>query len=221
MKKFILLAKSRTGSSLLIDCIKQHPELNVFNEIFNYNSASVDNEIFGFNPEFNSKTLRFLESSHDRICTKENCRRAHEKYDGFKLLFCHLKNDVEEYLPEAKIILLHRRNLLERFVSEQVATMTNKWGYSEAYIGQIVINLSELEKNIKNTKNLYKKLDYLDTTKVFYEDGVFDNVNKICDALEIDRFTPNIKSKKRINRPMSEVIYNYDEVKHLDHTSHF
>jgi hypothetical protein len=41
-------------------------------------------------------------------------------------------------------------------------------------------------------------------------------MNDICNFLDIKVFQPQVRTKQRIQRPLNEVISNYDEVKHLD-----
>jgi len=201
--------------------MNQHPDLNMFSEIFNCLNVGIDKDLFDFTPEVDGKTGRNSKESHDRMCTKAHCEKAHEKYDGFKLLLCHLKNDVEEYLPRANVILLHRRNLFERYVSQRVAILTKKWYSSQEFLGKVKLSLEDIERDVEAVVHQYKKFESLDTTNIFYEDDPFENVNKICDALDIKRFTPEINSKKRILRPMLDVVSNYEEVKDFDHENYF
>ena len=221
MKKFVLLGKSRTGSSLLINSLKQHPDMNVLSEIFNWRNDGIDKEIFDFDIEFNESNYKHTAKSHDLMCYKKYCKDAHKKYDGFKLLFCHLKNDVEEYLSETDVFLLYRKNLLKRFVSQRVAFLTDQWFGGEPFTGTVYIRPDEVETDICQVIQEYERLKQFSSLNLFYENSLFDNVNKTCDYLDIKRFTPKIYSKKRIDRPMSEVLHNYEELKQYDHENYF
>ena len=214
MKKFIILSQPRSGSTLLNECLMQHPDLNMFGEIFNYCRRS---NLFA-NQE-GSEILTYKEmKSH---CYRENCIKAHSEYNGFKVLCCHIQNDVHSYIEESLNILLHRRNLLARYVSHVVAAKTEVWEAKKIYNGTIHIEPELAEKDIHNIIHSYKKYDVFSSLNLYYEDSIFENVNKACELLNIKPFTPLITSVKRIDKPLEEVIINYDEVKHLDHTAHF
>lgn len=214
MKKFIILSQARSGSTLLNESIMQHPDLNVFGEIFNYHRGS---SLFADKEGSNILPHKELK----RLCSRENCIKAHNEYDGFKLLLCHVHNDVKSYLKESLIILLRRKNLLARYVSHFVAQNTGIWVAEEHYQGSVRINPKNATNDILKTIAAYDKYKDLSSLDLYYEDSIFENVNKVCDLLEIERFTPIITSIKRVNRPLEDIIINYDEVKHLDHTSHF
>lgn len=213
--KFIILSSARSGSTLLTACVKQHPDLNMHQEIFNIHYKSLDRSIFDFDIECDTKFLDV--GVHDSICRLKYCAEAHKKYDGYKVLFWHLKNDVEEYLSKVKLVLLIRRNLFARYVSEIVANQTNTWQSQEEFLDTVYIDPQYAIKNIEYIKSRYRNFLNYNPLIVYYEDDIFDNVDSVCDFLGEERFLPKIWMKKRIRRPLSEVVVNYEEVKHLDY----
>jgi hypothetical protein len=189
--------------------------MNVYREIFNSHYKSLDKSIFDFDIVCRGK---FVDTDvHDQICQLKYCQKAHEKYDGYKLLFWHLKNNVEEYLSQVKVVLLIRRNLFARYVSETVANQTNIWQGKEEYLGQVYIDPKYVSQNMQYMENRYRNFLVYKPLIVYYEDDLFDNVDKVCDFLNKPRFTPKIFLNKRIQRPLSEVVSNYKEVEHLDY----
>ena len=214
VKKFTVLSRARSGSEVLMGCIMQHPNLNVYGEIFNYYR---EENMFA-NPEGSEYLTREELVS---ICSKDRCVQAHSKYDGFKLLLCHLNDSIKEYLKEINVFTLYRRNLLQRYVSEMVARESNDWASDKDILKSIYIDVDDLKNDILVTKKWYKENDKNTNLKVYYEDGILNNAKMIFESLGVSEFVPKITNKKRILRPMSQVISNYDEVKHFDHANYF
>ena len=225
MSKFVLLADPRTGSSLMMDCLSQHKNLKIVDspggELFNYNYSNLDNKMFDFNLEdlaLRDDGLLLTEESHKFICRKKYCETAHTMYDGYKLLTCHIKNDVEEYLSRVKVIYLHRKNLLAQKVSAIVAIKTGIWFNGNTFEETVVVDPIEVERSIDLF--IKRRRDFcnmnLDKITIAYEDNLQDNMNDVCSFLDIKVFQPQVRTKQTIQRPLSEVISNYDEVKHLD-----
>lgn len=209
--KFIIFGTGRCGSTMLTTSLRQHPELKMFGEIFNRHAQGVDQSLFD---EFYPYDILDTDS-HKKVCTKKVCIKAHEKYDGFKLLFGHVHNDIEEYLKETKVVLL-QRSPFKTAVSSLVADMTNVYLGREEFEGTIHIPLQTMENRIAHTlKRVAYFKQYSDLT-IKYEDDFQENYNKICDLINVSRFTPKVSTIIRIARPMCDVIENYEEIQHLD-----
>jgi hypothetical protein len=225
MEKFVLLANPRTGSSLMMDCLSQHKNLKIVDstggELFNYDYSYLDNKMFDFDLEdlvLRDDGILLTEESHKFICRKKYCETAHTMYDGYKLLTCHIKNDVEEYLSLVKVIYLYRKNLLAEQVSAIVAIKTGLWFNGNPFEETIVVDPIEVEHSIDfviKRRRHFCNMN-LDKITIAYEDNLQDNMNDICNFLDIKVFQPQVRTKQRIQRPLNEVISNYDEVKHLD-----
>lgn len=216
--KFVVIGAARSGTTILNKVLMQSLDLNMYKdyEIFNRHYPCLDQKIFDFDiSEF--ETDRFIsDDQHNRICWKKYCQKAHEYYDGFKLLTWHLKNDVEEYLNECKVILISRKNKLQVVASHTVADMTDNWIGTDKFDGTIYLNPEttklEIETIVKAEKNLLR----YDPCIVYYEDSMQGNIDKICDFLGIPKYEIKYNIEKRIRKSMRNLITNYDEVCQYD-----
>ena len=211
MKKFIILGSGRCGSEMMMRCLAQHPEISSFGEIFCRWHPSVDRDLFDNFIEYDMYDLE----KHKQNCRKSVCIEAHKKYDCFKLLFGHIHNDVEEYLSKTKVVLL-LRNPFKIAVSSLVADATRIYCGKEEFEGTIHIPLEVMEKRIQITLKEVKYYKPYADLVIHYEDDFQDNYDRVCDLANVGRFTPEIRTVLRIARPLSEVIENYEEIKHLD-----
>jgi hypothetical protein len=213
--KFILVGAGRSGTTLYIDSLKQR--LNCFGEVFGKYWPSLDFELFDGNftvlPEDSEKFLN--EEQHGKICRKKYCVNAHKKYDGYKLLYDHIQNDVHEYLNQVKIIHLIRRNKLSCVTSWHAARKNNQW-FNVPFLDRLYLNPSVIRGQIQQIIDydiIYNK--YADLT-IYYEDDFQHNINKICTLLHIPIFNPVVTLTKSINRTLSDIIINYEELKSFD-----
>jgi len=211
MEKFILLGPGRCGSEMIGKSLQQHPDIIFFGEVFNRYSPALDKTLFEMDLNYDLMD----EESHRKICKKKVCISAHKKYDGFKLLFGHIHNDVEEYLNETKVVLL-LRNPFKLILSSCVATMTNKWQSDKPFVGTIYLDPKDIENRIEYQLSLVSKYKKYSDLTIRYEDDFQSNYDKVCNLVNVSVFTPKILTHIRITRPLSEVIENYEEVKHLD-----
>ena len=212
--KFIILGHGRSGTTVLINTLKQNPDIKMYQEILNYYYAGIDTSIFDFDIP---NCTKIPQDTYLKMCDSKYCELAHKKYDGYKILFCHLKNNVAEYLKTVKVILISRRNKLEMQASHEVAVATNKWISTDPFYGTINIDVEKTEKSIKRKiKEEKTAIEDYDPLVVYYEDDMQQNINKISDYLSIPRFDIEFKKEKRIRTSMSSLIQNYSDVAHLD-----
>ena len=121
-QKFIILARSRVGSNLLISYLNSHPNIHALGEMFgnNHNEANIN-----FRKE---NPLKFL---------NEFCFRSYAKgikAVGFKIFYYHPVNgesraiwDDLKNMKDLKIIHLKRENILRTHLSRAIAGQTDKW----------------------------------------------------------------------------------------------
>ena len=216
--KLVVIGAARSGTTILNKVLMQSPDLHMYEhyEIFSNHYSSLDQKIFDFDiSEF--ETDRFIsDDQHNKICWKKYCQKAHEYYDGFKLLTWHLKNDVEEYLNECKVVLISRKNKLQVVASHKIATITDCWVGTDPFDGTIFLDpentKSHVDRIVKAEKNLLK----YDPCIVYYEDSMQGNIDKICDFLGVPRYEIKYNIEKRIRKSMRNLISNYDEVRQYD-----
>ncbi|MGL6340572.1 MAG: sulfotransferase, partial [Waterburya sp.] len=150
---------------------------------------------------------------------------------GFKLFYYHAQAEktqkIWQYLQdyqELKIIHLVRKNLLQTYVSQQIALATNSWylksGKQVKNNPAIALDYEQTRKAFEETKKLEAENDTFfqnhQVIKVFYEDLVKDNlaeIAKIQNFLNVKPTPVNISTKKRSPQSLQPVIQNYSELK--------
>ncbi len=209
-QKFVIISRSRTGSTLLMAFLRSHPEVHIEGEIFkNLNGkscAQVWDELFAKRP----KKIRQV---------------------GFKLFYYHPFDDDKEvwnFLDKdnsVSIIHLRRENLLKAYVSQKIGEKTKKW--TENINNQEVIKdkkvilepgaCVEVFEKISNYENetrerFSSRPNYMEIT---YEALAKDNQGEMATVFQHLGLPPHIvsaKLKKQNPEPLKNLIANYDEL---------
>jgi len=224
---FIIFGQSRSGSTLLMDLIKSHPEINCETELFNYL------ELF---PKF--KPLRSLFRSFPLPYIYYRAKKTQKAVYGFKLFFFQVHNP-EKCLAQLarknwKFIHIKRQNLLRQSLSNIIAMETNHWHRrveNKPSVEKIEIKPERLLHVLKNRtawklkeKKLIEKYNHITIT---YEDDLMDKdkwqqtANKVFRYLEIDPIEVNSELKKTYKKPYTELILNFAELKKAVQNSPF
>jgi LPS sulfotransferase NodH len=149
---------------------------------------------------------------------------------GFTLHYLHARNeewkDLREYLRsnDVKVIHLKRRNLLDRYLSQQLAEISGEWvayeNPSEKPTEPVRLDPKECLKDF-HTAIWFEQLadEFFDDSpklEVSYEDLV-DNPEKesrrLLDFLGVEFHELSAKTLKQQTKKRSEIIVNYDELK--------
>ncbi len=123
---FAIQSYFRSGTHLLKSSLLKHPEIHCFGEIFNpdcEDCVDTTEEILN-RMRASKKQIGFVEHA-----SRGSKHRAFRKMDrGFALW-----DDIRIAKRSEKIIVINlfRKNLFERFVSQQVAKRTGQWGTSD------------------------------------------------------------------------------------------
>jgi LPS sulfotransferase NodH len=120
--KFVVITRPRTGSNLLINGLRTHPEMQVFGELFR---GGVSEAVKG---SVRQSASTFFEESVFKHYPKSI------KSVGFKIFYHHPVWDeaggVWRHLcqmDDLRVIHLRRANLLRNFVSMKIAQKTDIW----------------------------------------------------------------------------------------------
>lgn len=221
MEPTILLCSGRTGSTLVIDIMRQHPELNVAprgGEPFNQWGGGVSFPSI-FEDPIPQEVLGSLHwYKHAR---KSHLEKALGKCDLMKILYHHVSESMIPLIRETKVIHLTRRNKLEHHVSVLAAKDSGIYSQVE-YDGHLTLDLDEFLSFADHTltkERLWRQW-HPNACEITYE-GLKQfpkaTIKKVCDFLEIPHFDFEIRMNKQVKRPMSEVITNYREFSGYDH----
>lgn len=225
--RFVCVASSRTGSTLLTRSLAEHPGVRMYGEILrNYDCfADYVHEFRGTEALFQSEPSTFLDA------------RVFRKYPrsveavGFKLLYRHAPrehpwgDEVWRYMlaqPQLSIIHLKRQNLLQVYVSKTVAGLSNEWikyGASTAQQDQLTVDLDDMiaffEWRRAAETDFDQRFAEFPILQVRYESlaNDFDNeMARIQRFLGLEPVPVEPGTKQRAGKPLAEQIANYDAV---------
>ena len=211
-QKFLIFAQGRTGSTLLTSTLNRHPEIRCDDEILDRPKAF---------------TRRYAENMARAAPTR--CYGFHVKI--YQLTAWQRVTDVGGFLREMqdhgwKLLYLWRENALRHVVSNVFAEASGAYHMPKDGGGgapaKMPLPLDRLEKGIPNRLRLREEeraalngLDYLDLN---YERDLQSPESqpatfaRIQDYLGVTQHDLTPKLKKMVDKPLSDLIGNYDEV---------
>ncbi|MBU0458552.1 hypothetical protein KJ652_06530 [Patescibacteria group bacterium] len=226
--KYVIFSQGKSGSSLLCNLLKKHPDVINQGEYFNTLSSSA---IF--------KTTEISKVNRDLIRTYigniyGNRSNIPCKAIGFKYIFSlHyiLFPEVWEYLyenrKEIRMIATSRRNHLKRFLSATNAVIQRKKDPSSIPVpsefefekihldaGSLAERLRYMETEYRSFKSL---LEHFPSIISFDYDDLLNNINKVLwDSFTFLGVDPNVEVQSHYKKitpdNLQDAIENYDEV---------
>ena len=117
--RFVLFAHPRSGSTNLLQALRQHPEIRIAEEPFHkcYHSWVRDEP-------------NYVDLISDVSSLEQQLAALYSKYDGIKVLDYQLPKELYAHLllkPDIKVIALRRRNLLQSVISRIIAQQNGIW----------------------------------------------------------------------------------------------
>lgn len=223
--KFVIVAEPRTGSTFLHLLLASHPNIVVYGEIFHPVDEVRENITTGFQ-------LPRLQLSDDPVEYLENVYSQQPettKAVGFKLFYTHARNGewshLREYFKSAKVKVIHlkRRNLLDRYLSHQLADRSNVWvTYKKRGAATEPIRLDPPAC----IKDFQRSVWFQEQEDEFFKDNPFwgiiyeelaanlaEESAKILNFLEVEPRDLTPKTMKQRTEKKSQIIANFDEVK--------
>lgn len=211
-RKFIILTRSRTGSSLLRSMLSSHPSIYAESEIF----ARLDG--------------RSVESIFDHVFSKYP---RFIKAVGFKIFYYHPLDDESglvwdriKQIPNMHIVHLKRGNVLRTILSRKIAGATDIWSVKQEHRElqvkdkQVRLTEDELFKGFLQTREWETDFGRMFGSKaiidVYYEDLVNNphgEFQKIIDWLCLEPFEPRTLLRRQNPEKLSDLILNYESLK--------
>ncbi len=152
---------------------------------------------------------------------------------GAKLIRIHMQNhqlvpaDLIQLFPNARFIILYRKNVLEQYLSLKVAEMTDSWGMTNNFKlpSSVPIDREELAEYCQMVKGYYEGLVQDPCLKdrsilLDYEElateaqAMFDRV--IFPFLGLPSTPVSSSLQKQTTKKPSQIIKNYEEIKDFD-----
>jgi len=223
--RFVILASSRTGSTLVTRALNKHDKVVTYGEIMRqYDRPPAAIKQGNSKRMYQTDPARFLE------------KRIYRKYPkeinavGFKIFYYHASRDTEwgqaiwsclAKQERLRVIHLRRRNLLAAQLSAQKAAMTREWtNYSGASMGAVTLDYEETRERFEALDALASECEeilaghqFLD---LFYEDVAEDfsaEMNRVQTFLDLPPRELAPTTKKRPSQPLAQQIANYHDLK--------
>lgn len=224
-ERFIMLGQERTGSNLLLLLLASHPNVWSFGEVFNSSEAVRKRSIGPARPPgLTDDPVEYLVSCIYREYPD------HVRAVGFKLFYSHARNKewkaVWGYLRRSGVRVIHitRRNLLDRYLSHQLALRSKEWiafnGEDDLHFEPIPLDAKACFRDFHHSVWLQQRMgeffQHNPTITVVYEDLCNDmaaECRRIQGFLGLEPRTLFCKLKKQGTQPKSEIIANYGDLK--------
>lgn len=226
-KIIMVLTLGRSGSTNLNEIFRNFININVNAEIFNKSESWCNNDNkqliisrYGKNylkittdKNYQIEILKYL---------SENCN---EEFFIFKIF---LEQSTIEILQKMikeniiyRIIILERKNIIDRFISERKARMLNKWGKFDTTNYKIEFNIQKYEsfknyhkecysKYFKIVKDNYTYIEYNETINL---DSIIKKIKSIFPELILKDNSNHCLKIQDKSKNYNDKIINYDEVK--------
>ncbi len=218
-ESIFILSEPRVGSSLLISYLNSIPNVSFAGEVIEKHS------MFGIRLRYISKQAVFRHIAYSlNYCKHTIC--------GAKIFGSQLEErnisllELKKHFPNARFIIIYRKNILEQFLSRKIAYMTNHWQWSEQFKLPpfVYIQPQEFERFSKRMKAIYQKLfetDWLKSCSVVvnYEDlaanpqSIFDGV--IFPFLGLPSSPVSTEMRKQNTKRTEDMVMNYHEIEPL------
>ncbi|MGQ0633589.1 MAG: hypothetical protein ACT4QC_03175 [Planctomycetaceae bacterium] len=215
-----ILTTARSGSTLLTDYLNSVPEVTMASEVLSPTLPC------GLPAREISKRVVLR-----HIAASLNAQPG--RIVGAKLLLRQLAlhnltlDDLRGEFPEARYLVLYRASLAEQYVSFQAARDTGKWvgrSRAESFGGTLTISPEEFIEFCRRQRDAYNAIlsclwlpecGRLISYEALARDAqlVFDQT--VFPLLGIPPAPIKTQMKKQVDRPLSEVINNYNKIEEV------
>ena len=209
-KKFVILTRSRTGSTLLAKLLNQHPEICCYYEQF---------------ARLNGKTVAGIWNDIFRPMPREIA------WVGFKIFYYHPMDAAEDekaeiwrrLIDDASIPVIHlmRRNKVRIAVSSEIAIETGEY-HKKLRVDKkkIAIPIDTLRQHIDYTVNaeseFREKFGKHRMIEVYYEDlakNTEAEIERIFEFMGLGKISIEMPLAHQNPERLSELLLNYEELK--------
>lgn len=227
-RRFVMLGRSRTGTTMLITALDRHTQALTYGEIFQDAGQVRWSARMGTKP-------RAVTAASAWPFVEQNVFRAYPagiRAVGFKIFYYHAQEGAWSTVWDAmqadrNLFFIHvkRRNLLDMLVSRHFAQLRDKWvgkagGPTAApSTKQVVLSYDECLETFTETEAYYEQsaqvFAHHPLLEVHYEDMAddFEAQSRRVQAflgLDYEDITP--ATRKQARRPLPERLANFDEL---------
>lgn len=225
-KSFVIFFFERSGSTLLVDLLNQHPQISCKHEVFHMDWKNFDRSTM--------KNPVPIHKTHEEV--KQKFREVYEsnQVNGFKFKYPNqlknypwVLNQLIRDKEEVKVIFLYRVNRLKGAISSQNNVRLRKLNYDsnvteKVDLPPLKLNVDRARKYIfqrqKADRKHFEELAIFPNRYVIsYEDLVGNLDERIKDIYSFlgadSKFKPQMRYQKITNDNLQLSLENYKEVK--------
>ena len=206
-RRFVMLARSRTGSNLLVSLINRHPRLHCLGEIFK------------------DRRERDLGALMERAFPRYP-RRI--EAGGVKVFYYHPRDDASGELwrrlsavEGLSVIHLKRHNLLRSIVSQRIAQSTGEWrsvdGGTPSYSKSVTLPADELHTLFERVRHwerdAEKRFQHHPMLELSYEalaEDMTGTFREVTDFLQVEAIRPATHLSRQNPEPLPQLVENFE-----------
>ena len=245
MTKFILLTGRRSGTTLVIDCLNNHPDITCIKRAFGVERRiknptehrhSSDFYLYRTDNALRKAMYLFRRTVvfHDYLANKMFTTEEAGTAKGFRVIYEISKSYtmIEDWVKQdnVKVIHLIRENVLKTYLSTETAKIHKMHHPREGdavkpvsiYIdpGKIVNILKKRLEEIDSQRNRYSGENYLEVTYESFVNNRAVESDRILSHLEVDTNCGLQSDLVKINpNSVRDIIQNYAEVAEVVHAA--
>ena len=226
----VMLHTGRSGSSVIADLLNQHPAIHWDGELFNHQLTLWRNK----------PRDRMIEAQG---LIKRRINYFNVRFYGFEVLPTHLQAGqiekdafiaVLEDFDIEYFVLLTRRNILRKIISNLVARKRGRWRLmsgetaplTRIHVDTLELQMASIKPLIEHLQDMqaeYETLQALLSPRrclhLVYEDDVLPDprcaYRKICRFLGVEYVELPVRHGQTTPQPLSRIIQNYAEVEQV------
>ncbi|WP_424494771.1 sulfotransferase [Salinimicrobium sp. GXAS 041] len=211
-EKYVVISRSRTGSTWLMTLLRYHPNIICEGELFKQLKGKSCVRIWN---DFFYKKPKKIEQV------------------GFKLFYNHPYDqdqavwDLIEADKDIRIIHLVRRNYLRSYLSEKIGEKTKKWTESIHKPDRLSIDDKKVSLDYKecqkvfertqkyeiNTRERFRDHNFIEVAYEDLQENKEEVLSRIFGFLEVSFIVEEVPNKKQNPEKVSNLLINYKELK--------
>jgi LPS sulfotransferase NodH len=209
-RRFVILARSRTGSNLLVSLINRHPRLHCVGEIF---KDRLDRDLDALMERAFPRYPRRIEAGGVKVFY------YHPRDDGSGELWRRLSA-----IKGLSVIHLKRHNLLRSIVSQRIAQSTGEWrsvdGETSSRSKSVTLPADELRTLFERVRHwerdAEKRFLHHPVLELSYEALAQDmagTLRQVTDFLQVEAIHPATHLSRQNPEPLSELVGNLENLR--------
>lgn len=226
-KIIMVLTSGRSGSTNFNEIFRNFINININSEIFNKYESHCNNDnkqliISRYGENYLKITTDINYQIEILKYLSENCN---EEFFIFKIFLDQTSIEILQKMIKEniiyRIIILERKNIIDRFISQRKARMLNKWDKFDTTNYKIEFNIQKYESFKNYHKKCYSKYftivkdnyTYIEYNETINLDSIIKKIKSIFPELILNDNSNHCLEKQDKSKNYNDKITNYDDVK--------